>query len=42
VREEVKKATESDILLYDGLLLTVNERDEIIEGGQVLIQNGEI
>jgi 5-methylthioadenosine/S-adenosylhomocysteine deaminase len=33
---------ENDILLYNGLLLTMNERDEIIEKGQILIRNGEI
>lgn len=42
MRGEVNKAAESDILLYNGLLLTMNERDEMIERGQILIQNGEI
>lgn len=39
---KVKNTTENDILLYNGLLLTMNERDEIIEKGQILIRNGEI
>ena len=37
-----ESTVENDLLLVNGLLLTMNEKDEIVEEGQILIRNGEI